>query len=108
MVRWGISRAAVLRVLVDDGLADPAEISAVRDCPVDQLMADAGLLEQWRELSAGQSEPSGSPLLVERALEAFSRGLVGVRILAELLSQDVESTRKQLVAQGWALPEPAF
>jgi hypothetical protein len=107
MVRWGISRAAALRALVDDELADPAEISVVRDCPVDQLMAVAGLLDQWRELSAGQSEPSGSPLLVGRALEAFSRGLVGVRTVAELLGQDVESTRKQLVARGWALPEPA-
>ena len=108
MVRWGISRAAVLRALVDDELADPAEISAVRDCPVEGLMAGAGLLEQWRELSAGQSEPSGSPLLVKQGLEAFSRGLVGVRMVAELLGQDVESTREQLVAQGWAVPEAAF
>lgn len=107
MVRWGISRTAVLRALVDDELADPADISAVRDRPVERLMADAGLLEQWRELSADQSEPSGSPLLVARALEAFGRGLVGVRVLAELLGQDVQSTRKQLVAQGWALPELA-
>lgn len=108
MVRWGISRAAVLRALVDDELAGPAEISAVRDCSVERLMAGAGVLEQWRELSAGQSEPSGSPLLVERGLEAFSRGLVGVSVVAELLGQDVESTREQLVAQGWAVPESAF
>lgn len=105
MVQWGISRAVVLRALVDDELVGPAEVSAVHDCPVQRLMTDAGLLEQWQELSAGQSDPSGSPVLVERALEAFSRGLVGVRMVAELLGQDVESTRGQLVAQGWALPD---
>jgi len=105
MVRWGISREAVLRALVDDQFASPADADNVRSRLVGHLMADAGLLERWRELSAGQSEPSGSPLLVARALEGFSRGLVGVRMVADLLGQDVDATREQLVARGWADPE---
>lgn len=105
MVRWGISREAVLRALVADQLASSADADNVRNRTVSRLMADAGLLERWRELSVDQSEPSGSPLLVARALEAFSRGLVGVRMVADLLGQDVDVTREQLVAQGWAEPE---
>ena len=56
-------------------------------------------------LCAGQSEPCGSPWLVSRALEAYSHGWVGAHVVADLLDQDVETTRDQLVAQGWAEPD---
>lgn len=105
MVRWGMSKRAILRALEADQLASPEETAAVRARPVDQLMADAGLTERWRELSAGQSEPSGSPWLVSRALEAYRRGWVGAHVVADLLNQDVKTTREQLVAQGWAEPK---
>ena len=102
MVRWGMSRQAIARALEDDHLASAEETAAIRSRRVDDLMADAGLSEQWQALCAGQSEPSGSPWLVSRALEAYSRGWVGAHVVADLLEQDIETTRDQLVAQGWA------
>jgi hypothetical protein len=101
MVRWGMSKTAVLKALEEDGLASAAEIATARSCPVANLTAEAGLTEQWQELSAGQSEPSGSPWLVSRALEAYHHGWVGTRVVADLIGQDIEETRQELAAQGW-------
>ena len=105
MVRWGMSKQAILRALEDDGLASPEETAVIRTTRVDDLMAEAGLTEQWQALCAGQSEPCGSPWLASRALEAYSHGWVGAHVVADLLDQDVETTRDQLVAQGWAEPD---
>jgi Zn-dependent peptidase ImmA (M78 family) len=104
MVRWGMSKQAVLRALGDDGLAESGETSAVQAYPVHQLMARSGLSEQWQTLSAGQGEPSGSPWLVNRALEAYGNGWVGAHVVADLLGQDLETTERQLIVQGWATP----
>jgi hypothetical protein len=105
MVRWGMSRQAILRALEDDGLASAQETAVVRARRIEDLMAAAGLTEQWQALCAGQSEPCGSPWLVSRALEAYSHGWVGAHVVADLLGQDVETTKNQLVAQGWAEPD---
>jgi hypothetical protein len=105
MIRWGMSRKAVLRALEDDGLAGPTDTSPIRSRSVESLMAEAGLSERWYELSAGQSESSGSPQLVGRALEAYSRGLVGAHMVAELLGQGIEVTREQLLVQGYSESE---
>jgi len=105
MVRWGMSKQAVLRALEKDGHATPKEVAALQGRPVGQLMARAGLTEQWQILSAGQAEPSGSPWLVSRALEAYGKGWVGAHVVADLLDQDLETTERQLVAQGWAAPD---
>lgn len=105
MVRWGMSRSAVVRTLEDDQLVSTEDAAAIRGRRVNDLMAEAGLTEQWRALCAGQAEPCGSPWLVNRALEAYSHGWVGAHVVADLLGQDVETTKQQLVAQGWAEPE---
>lgn len=105
MVRWGMSRKAILRALESDRLASSEETAAVGKRSVNQLMEDAGLTKQWQALSAGQSEPCGSPWLVSRALEAYSHGWVGAHVVADLLNQDVETTRRQLIIQGWAEPD---
>jgi Zn-dependent peptidase ImmA (M78 family) len=105
MVRWGMSRQAIVRTLKDDELANAEEIDVIERRRVDDLMAEAGLTKQWQALSAGQSEPCGSPWLVNRALEAYGHGWVGAHVVADLLGQDVETTKDQLVAQGWAEPD---
>jgi hypothetical protein len=105
MVRWGMSKQAVLRALQNDQLAGPDETAAVRGRPVDQLMAAASLTERWQALSAGQSDPCGSPWLVSRALEAYHHGWVGAHVVADLLGQDLEITERQLLEQGWADPD---
>jgi IrrE N-terminal-like domain len=107
MVRWGMSKKAILRALEDDHLASSAEIKPVRLCLVDGLMANAGLTEQWRELSTDQEVPSGSPWLTSRALEAYGLGYAGVHVVADLLGQDIETTQEQLIAQGWGTPDPS-
>lgn len=104
MVRWGMSKLAILRALANDNLIGPDEAAAVNQRTVGQLMTSAGLTGRWRELCAGQSDPCGSPWLVGRALEAYSRGWVGAHVIADLLDQDLATTRQQLVAQGWADP----
>lgn len=105
MVRWGMSRQAILRALEDDGFASAQETAVIRTRRIEDLMAAAGLTERWQALCAGQSEPCGSPWLVSRALEAYSHGWVGAHVVADLLGQDVETTKSQLVAQGWAEPD---
>lgn len=105
MVRWGMSRQAILRALEDDGLASAQETAVIRTRRIEDLMAAAGLTERWQALCAGQSEPCGSPWLVSRALEAYSHGWVGAHVVADLLGQDVETTKSQLIAQGWAEPD---
>lgn len=107
MVRWGISRRAVLRALLDDQLADRAVAEDLESRRVLDLMAAAGLERQWHELSEGEAEPSGSPILVSRALEAYRLGRVSARVVADLLDQDLEETRQELAAQGWSDPEAA-
>jgi Zn-dependent peptidase ImmA (M78 family) len=107
MLRWGMSRMAILRALKEDQLADPAVIATVRSRSVDSLMAEAGLTKQWQELSAGESQSSGSPWLVSRALEAYRHGWVGTHVVADLLGQDIETTRLELAAQGWSEAGPA-
>jgi Zn-dependent peptidase ImmA (M78 family) len=107
MVRWGMSKLAVLRALENDQLAGPDDTAAIRGRPVDQLMAAANLTGRWQALSAGQSEPCGSPWLVSRALEAYHRGWVGAHVVADLLGQDLETTERQLLEQGWTDPEGA-
>ena len=86
-------------------LRAPEETAVIRTRRIEDLMAEAGLTEQWQALCAGQSEPCGSPWLVSRALEAYSHGWVGAHVVADLLGQDVETTKNQLVAQGWAEPD---
>jgi hypothetical protein len=107
MVRWGMSKKAILRALEDDQLATSEDTAAVQSRTVASLMAEAGLTDQWQELSEGESEPSGSPWLVSRALEAYSHGWVGTHVVADLLGQDVEATRQELAAQGWTESGPA-
>ena len=105
MVRWGMSRKAILRAMENDGLASAEEAEAIGKRSVNQLMETPGLTKKWQELSAGQSEPCSSPWLVSRALEAYSHGWIGAHVVADLLNQDVETTKQQLVAQGWAEPD---
>jgi hypothetical protein len=105
MVRWGMSKQAVLRALGDDGHAAPGEVAVLQGRPVGQLMARAGLTGQWQILSAEQAEPAGSPWLVSRALEAYGKGWVGAHVVADLLGQDLETTERELIAQGWAAPD---
>lgn len=107
MVRWGMSKLAVLRALENDQLAGPDDTAAIRGRPVDQLMAAASLTGRWQALSAGQSDPCGSPWLVSRALEAYHHGWVGAHVVADLLDQDLETTERQLLEQGWTDPEGA-
>lgn len=104
MIRWGLSRLAVVRAIVNDGLASEDDLRSVRTSRIDDLMAKARLTEQWRTLSSGQKEASGSPWLVDRAVHAFGNGLVGVQVIAELLGQDVETTERQLAKEGWITP----
>jgi hypothetical protein len=108
MVRWGMSKLAILRALENDNHASPDLTAAVRNRTVSELMDSAGLTEQWRDLCKGQSDPCGSPWLVNRALEAYSRGWVGAHVVADVLGQDLATTQRELAAQGWADPSESL
>jgi Zn-dependent peptidase ImmA (M78 family) len=105
MVRWGMSRKAIVRSLTDDGLATPADLTAVEQRLIPELMARTGLTAAWHELCRDQETTSGSPWLVARAVEAYGKGWVGVHVVADLLGQDLTTTRQQLIEQGWASPD---
>jgi Zn-dependent peptidase ImmA (M78 family) len=105
MVRWGMSRSAVARALLSDGLAREEDLAEVQQRPVPDLMARAGLTEQWRDLCREQGTACGSPWLVRRAVEAYGKGWVGAHVVADLLGQDLETTTQQLLEQGWATPD---
>lgn len=105
MVQWGMSRRAIVRALCDDGLAGADELKPVESYPIADLMARAGLTEEWERLCAGQEEASGSPLLVSRAVEAYGKGWVDLHVVADLLGQDLQTTERELTEKGWTAPD---
>jgi hypothetical protein len=107
MARWGVSRDAVLRALVDDRLATREELAAVKKGLVSNLITEAGLAEGWREASAAEHEESGSPLLVQRAVRAFGEGWVNTRFVADVLGEEPATTERLLAEQGWITPTAA-
>ena len=96
----GHEQEAIVRALEDDQLVSTEDTAAIRSRRVNDLMAEAGLTEQWRALCAGRLNPCGSPWLVNRALEAYSHGWVGAHVVADLLGQDVETTRASACRSG--------
>lgn len=106
VARWGVSRDAVARALLNDGLATQQELAPVKRTRVSELMANAGLAEHWRAVCADEHDEAGSPVLVRRAVEAYGNGWVSARVVAELLGETLESTERMLTEQGW-MPEPA-
>lgn len=106
MVRWGASRDAVVVALSQDGLAGEAELVGARSATVPSLMAGAGHAGVWAALSRDEHVESGSPALVARALEAYSLGFVGARVVSEVVGDDLDATRAALDRLGWT-PEPA-
>lgn len=106
MARWGVSRDAVTRALLADGLATQQEVAPVRQALVSDLMSAVGLAEHWQALCAQEHDEAGSPALVDRAVRAYGNGWVHARVVAELLGETPERTERILAEQGWA-PEPA-
>ena len=105
MLRWGMSRDAVVRALVDDQHAREDDLAPVRAARVADLIAGAGLSGTWGELSENQHAEAGSPMLVERAVRAYGDGLVSSWVVAELLGEDQETTEHILAEQGWGSTE---
>ena len=58
MVRWGMSKQAILRALEDDGLASAQETAVIRTTRIEDLMAEAGLTEQWQACVPASLSPA--------------------------------------------------
>ncbi|MFI6797611.1 ImmA/IrrE family metallo-endopeptidase [Streptosporangium canum] len=103
MLTYGVSRTVVLKALVDDGLVPPADarLTLLEAEPVRNLMDSAGQAQTWQELCEGQHEPSGSPWLVERAVQAYGEGLLDIAVVAELMGEDESAVRRMLAEAGW-------
>jgi hypothetical protein len=101
IVGWGLSRRAVVRALVSDRLVAEAEVQPLLSARVSDLMAAADLDEEYRRLSEGQSEASGSPMLVERAARGFGNGWVSADVVADLMGVDATVVLRELKVQGW-------
>jgi Zn-dependent peptidase ImmA (M78 family) len=106
VVTYGVSREVVLRALSSDKQAGVHNLDGVRAQPVGATMAAGGLAAEWAELCRDQHESSGSPWLVERAVEAFSQGWVGAAFVADLLGETEEATMELLAEQGWTPQSP--
>lgn len=100
MVRWGLSRAATLRTLIDEGHATTEAVADVRSSSVHTLMARARVLDIWNELSREESDPSGSPILVDRAVSAYRNGWIGLHVVADLLEISEEAATARLNDNG--------
>ncbi|MDM8085130.1 ImmA/IrrE family metallo-endopeptidase [Cellulomonas cellasea] len=104
MLRWGISRRALVRSLIEERHAAEAALADVMNLSVRESIERAGLTEQWSMMCGSEHLPSGSPMLTERAVQAFGHGHVSVRFVAEVLDRDVESTASDLASAGWLEP----
>ena len=104
MTRWGLSRDAVVRCLVEDGLATEEQTAPVSTARVAALIARAGLTDAWAAVCGDEHTASGSPLLVDRATRAYGNGWVGAWVVAEILGADLAATEAMLAAQGWLDP----
>ncbi|MFF2058970.1 ImmA/IrrE family metallo-endopeptidase [Rhodococcus qingshengii] len=100
MTSYGISKKATINALASDGLASADQVAHLDQYPVPNLMKDAGLSETWFDMSEGESEGSASPWLVDRALNAYSHGFVGIQVVADVLEEDLETTRDLLTADS--------
>ncbi|MET9250274.1 ImmA/IrrE family metallo-endopeptidase [Nonomuraea sp. NPDC003709] len=103
MLTYGVSRSVVLKALVDDGFVPPTDgrLAMLEAEPVRNLMDSAGQAQMWQELCEGQNEPSGSPWLVERAVQAYGEGLLDIAVVAELMGEDEPVVRRMLADAGW-------
>lgn len=101
MARYGVSRDATVIALSEDGGVPDSDLHDVSNARVDDLMGEAGLLEQWREFSQAQHDVSGSPMLVARAAEAYGNGWVRADLVADLMMTDSEHAERALADAGW-------
>ncbi|WP_445186990.1 ImmA/IrrE family metallo-endopeptidase [Pseudonocardia sp. Cha107L01] len=101
MIRWGLSREAIARTLQYDGFITARDMNFILEQRVSEIMSLSGFAETWQRLSDREGEPSGSPLLVERALQAYRNGWVSSQVVADLLGADRSETEQVLLKQGW-------
>lgn len=101
MVKFGVSKTVALKALVADGHLTENDLHSVTTRSVSKLMAESGRANDWASLCASQHESSGSPLIVQRALDAYSLGVIDISVVADLLGQDLETTARELSENGW-------
>lgn len=101
MLRWGISRRALLRTLVEEGHTDTAALEGVTAFTVREMIDQAELGELWSQMCESEHVSSGSPTLTERAVLAFGHGRVSVGFVAEVLDRDTDATAAELTRAGW-------
>jgi hypothetical protein len=102
MLRFGVSRKAVLKALIADRPTEEPALTALARPAVSELMRAAGLAQEWQDFSKYEREPQGSPWLTERAAELYAQGLADVHVVADLMDIDADSAREELAALGWA------
>ncbi|UZJ26902.1 ImmA/IrrE family metallo-endopeptidase (plasmid) [Rhodococcus antarcticus] len=101
MARFGVSRDATVIALQEDGGVPSVELDSVRSARVDDLLAAANLVDQWREFCVAEHAESGSPTLVSRAAQAYGNGWVRADLVADLMRGDIETVERELAAAGW-------
>lgn len=107
MMHFGVSRAVILKALVEDGMLSSERADRWSGVAVQQLMTAAGGLEWWKDGAAREGCFAPSPMLLNLALDAYHQGLIDVRVVAELLEEDPEAVRADLAERGWAPVESA-
>ncbi len=106
MLEFGISKDVILRALSDDGhlALDSGRSRKLSSTSVFELMKGADLTEQWELMCTEENTPSGSPLLVDRAVTAYGYGFVHQRVIARLMDRGEDEVLAELKAAGW--PDP--
>lgn len=101
MSQYGISRDATVIALAEDGGVPDEELDQVRYARVDDLMAEAGLLDAWRTFNEGQHDETGSQSLVARAAQAYGNGWIRPELVADLMRVEVAQAEQALADAGW-------
>lgn len=102
MLSYGVSRTVALRALKDAGWDDDRAARVdEQSTSVNDLMTQAGRIDEWQALCADQGEFGASRLLLELALHAYREALVPADAVAEVLHRPTNIVTAELAAQGW-------
>ena len=102
MMHFGVSRAVILKALVEDGIFSRERAEQWSEVAAAQLVSSVGGHEWWKAGVEREGCFAPSPMLLSLALDAYHQGLIDVRVVAELLEEPPEAVQADLAERGWS------
>lgn len=108
---WAVAKLAVIylvppslarELLITEKWLTQSTVDAVAALSDEELIARAGLVEQWRALAEGEYGIVAPPQRIgDSALGAYEHGVLGIGTLAELWHTDPKTMYEQVTAAGY-------